>query len=659
MSQYVIFNGQRIVVPGGASFIDATALLSLGLGTTGAVALIGEADGGEPGVHVISNPNLAKSVFRSGDLANAIRLAFKPASDALVPGGASVVYAVKVNASTQAALALSSIDLQSIDYGLHTNQVYGIVGDGVSGGKIITIGFEQEAKVSSELGLTDIIDILYTGDASTAIITNSATVITTTLAGDQSDGSANLSIDLATYNTIQKMADYINAQTGYRAAIKTSEFAFDPANFDRYTGKKLIHAVDGIAFAAGSNTITFEALPDDLDKIVDGTDTIVISNSTNIGNDGEFVIQSHSTAGNGTVVVTNASGVTEAASPSTAGLKRVQRAVVKEIVDWVNDLSVYATATRKSGASGDVAPTNIDKTFFAGAIKGLSTNTTFQDGFNLINNYRINQVVPLISSDNIGGGSAEAETVMYQLKDHCVYASGIQGQLNTGGERQGYVGIEATKDQYKDHCRTLNNELVACTSMAVTALDVDGNQLEYPEWGLATICAGVQAGSEVGMPLTAKVLNVIGITQDNSWNPYDDADEMLLSGCLVARKNIQSGQIEIVKGITTYTAEDNDAFTQIEVRESLLVTSYELRNYLVSKFNGTKKKVGTASDYKNACIEKLNELSEDEVIISYDPKKINITVVADKVYPEVEVEPAQGIQYTLITVFAVQNVQTA
>jgi hypothetical protein len=59
--------------------------------------------------------------------------------------------------------------------------------------------------------------ITYTGDASTATVTVSGNALTTTLAGDQTDGSAALNIDLtnASYDTIQELVAFIAAQTGY------------------------------------------------------------------------------------------------------------------------------------------------------------------------------------------------------------------------------------------------------------------------------------------------------------------------------------------------------------------------------------------------------------------------------------------------------------
>lgn len=105
MARSITFGGQTQFRPGGLTRINASALTPIGPTATGIIGLLGEADGGQPGVAiVIDDPVLAKSTFRSGPLADAIRLAFNPSNDPRIPAGAFRVVAYKVNQSTQGAL---------------------------------------------------------------------------------------------------------------------------------------------------------------------------------------------------------------------------------------------------------------------------------------------------------------------------------------------------------------------------------------------------------------------------------------------------------------------------------------------------------------------------------------------------------------------------
>ena len=109
MTRSVTFGGQTQFKPGGLTRINADALTPIGLSATGIVHLVGEADGGPPGsqeVVIIDDPALARSVFRSGPLPDAVRVAFNPSGDARIPGGAFRCVCYKTNASLQSATQL-------------------------------------------------------------------------------------------------------------------------------------------------------------------------------------------------------------------------------------------------------------------------------------------------------------------------------------------------------------------------------------------------------------------------------------------------------------------------------------------------------------------------------------------------------------------------
>ena len=88
MTRFVTFGGQTQFKPGGLTRINANALAPIGLSATGIVHLLGEAEGGPPGSEeavIIDDPALAGSIYRSGPLADAIRVAFTPSGAAIIP----------------------------------------------------------------------------------------------------------------------------------------------------------------------------------------------------------------------------------------------------------------------------------------------------------------------------------------------------------------------------------------------------------------------------------------------------------------------------------------------------------------------------------------------------------------------------------------------
>lgn len=110
MSRSVTFNGITRFKPGGITKVNAEALNQVLLSANSIVALIGEAEGGEPGASAglvtLSDPSRATATYRSGALTNAIRLAFQSSGDPDILAGASQVLVWKTNNSTQASLSL-------------------------------------------------------------------------------------------------------------------------------------------------------------------------------------------------------------------------------------------------------------------------------------------------------------------------------------------------------------------------------------------------------------------------------------------------------------------------------------------------------------------------------------------------------------------------
>lgn len=98
MARFVQFNGLTLFHPGGLSKIDASNIIPVGLTASGIVGIIGEADGGPPGVlTVMDDGTLAGPTFTSGALPDATRIAFDPSNDERINGGAFRVIAYKVN----------------------------------------------------------------------------------------------------------------------------------------------------------------------------------------------------------------------------------------------------------------------------------------------------------------------------------------------------------------------------------------------------------------------------------------------------------------------------------------------------------------------------------------------------------------------------------
>lgn len=198
MASTVNVGGRTTAIPGSYTEVDASALARPGTGTTGVIALIGEASGGAPytaadsdfpGYYRITNPGKVPRTFRSGDMLEAGTMLFDATSDPNIPASAQEVVFVKVNPSTPSTRTLYDGTgaiwgvVSSRDYGLHTTQVSLDIEAGTDGGKLITVNahYDSKTEVFDNVGASAWFTVAHRISATLGHLT--ATIGTTTFTG--------------------------------------------------------------------------------------------------------------------------------------------------------------------------------------------------------------------------------------------------------------------------------------------------------------------------------------------------------------------------------------------------------------------------------------------------------------------------------------------
>lgn len=134
MAINVSFNGAVIYRPSSVSKTTIDVGGGFQLGTSGFVAVIGEADAGAPGaseVNLYNNRFVAdqlpqiRTKYRSGPIADAAGFLFSPGSDGAIPSGAQTVWFYKTNQSIRASLALANTYavVRANEYGVGGNRI--------------------------------------------------------------------------------------------------------------------------------------------------------------------------------------------------------------------------------------------------------------------------------------------------------------------------------------------------------------------------------------------------------------------------------------------------------------------------------------------------------------------------------------------------------
>lgn len=159
MSRKVMFNGALLVRPGAATKVDATAFNNVVLEGISTLALVGEADDGEPRVVKSWTSALAiRSYYRSGTLVDAAGIAKSPANDPRVPGGPTRFLTYKVNNSTQAYAMLTKAALATAaehqfteagPYQVNAGDVFNYETDSSGGAQNITFAGTQAVRTGS------------------------------------------------------------------------------------------------------------------------------------------------------------------------------------------------------------------------------------------------------------------------------------------------------------------------------------------------------------------------------------------------------------------------------------------------------------------------------------------------------------------------------
>ena len=174
MASTIFYQGRVISEPGAYSKVDASSLDQVGLAASGIVAIIGTAEGGIPVSALtsiedfirIKKPRQGKTTFRSGDLREAIPIAFNPSKDEDITAGAQEVIAMKVNPATQSEVTLGNasgdaVKFTSADYGAFCDQINVTIANGDTQGKQVVVTFEDSLQAVDDLGGDAIFKLKY------------------------------------------------------------------------------------------------------------------------------------------------------------------------------------------------------------------------------------------------------------------------------------------------------------------------------------------------------------------------------------------------------------------------------------------------------------------------------------------------------------------
>lgn len=318
------------------------------------------------------------------------------------------------------------------------------------------------------------------------------------------------------------------------------------------------------------------------------------------------------------------------------------------VIDWINANSQLISAAKASGATTPPA-TFANAKFMTGGIEGTALATHWQAALDQLKQVRVNSVVVLT-------GDAAVHAA---LEAHCSYMT-VVGR----SERDGFVGIGSgttasftlkDKTTVKSEVLNLNSRHVRAFAQSIERYSPAGVKTSYPPWYFAALAAGAQSGSSVGTSLTHKYLNILGFDQDSTWNPVDDAEELIQAG-LAFVENVEGVGRRLVRNVTTHLTSNNVAFTEGSVNEATNVSVYNFRTNLEFAV-GKKGFAGTITAARSVAVNTLGLLVDGEILTAY--RSLNIELVVDVMEVSVEIAPVIPINFVASTVHLVTIQQAA
>jgi hypothetical protein len=326
-----------------------------------------------------------------------------------------------------------------------------------------------------------------------------------------------------------------------------------------------------------------------------------------------------------------------------------------DIVTKLNLESDLVEAAAAAGATG--APDNTTAAvYLAGGHEGSSTpgqeavpTSTYADwqgAIDLLTKIRVNTI--WVATNN--------PAVHAYVKAHCQYMAGIGrserdakvGLLNTAG-----TGL-ATKSEIKSQIVNLNSRHVQAWAQQVERYNTSGDAEVFdPNFG-AAILAGMQAGSNPGTPLTHRLMNTLSLKQDSSWNPIDDAEEMIKAGLCFGEVVDNVGR-RVVRNVTTHLSSTNLAFQEASVNEAV---NYSVFNYRTAMERAVGKPgfAGTISAARGDAINILG-LLVGLTLTAY--RSLQFLLLLDVIENSLEISPVLPVNFVKTTVHLVSIPQSA
>lgn len=692
MSQY--FNGKFLVQPQASVFVDTSLLANLNPGASNILAVVGPSTAGFPQQGILfTDPNTARRTLRSGDLLDAILLAFDPSSQT---GGASQIIGVRVNSAIQARAKI--FDITNPVKASATVTIGGTAAAAQTytatiGGTIVTyvsVGGDTNSTIAANLAIninasvaTSVADPILgvTATAIAAVITltakypgldNNAVTLTSTATGTGTATSSSATLIGGTGNTLAALItdDYgiynnqINfsisagSVSGNKIVISLAQTTVNNVIGGTLVADNLSRALFSIQYtgvgSAATITINDSSLTTNVTGAIADNLNIPFATYTTVQQVVDFINATGKyTATLSSVAVSILNSVAEFDPKSAVDIKTAPvslTANLAALLDFLNsNTNLFFNAVRAVNPAAGQPAFNTSPSYFVGGSDGTTTTQDWTTAIAALQTQECNVVVP--TSD--------------QAAIHAAVLAHVQFMSDTGRKPRvaivgGAFGEYAPASPVPTSVITarvpaLNSQRAMLVSPGVKYFDVNGNLQTKGAPFLAALIGGMAAAVPAGTPLTHKYIsNIQGL--EINFTPADE--QALLLGGVAPVEFVQNKGFRIVQSKTTWLGAANFGKNEFSTVMAIDAVVRRIQDTLDDQLVGQIVSPITLAQAVSITETVLMQAQTDNLIVgdTNSPAFKNIsssTAGGDTIRVQFQMSPAIPANYILVSVSAV------
>lgn len=706
MAQRVVTSFVNTNIPG--AYPNVTVKSNpVGLGASGNVVIIGEADGGDSYQNVILKNNSftpdqldkVSEQYVSGQIVDAFRAFSAPSSDADIAGSANRIYIVKTNSSTKASAIVDT------DYGILRDQNFGANGNKYKY-QITSIAAEATPEVE---GTTIAAFGAALNGAEFQIRLNGGASTTVTLSTTPADHAtiADLIIELnallpagitasagtaANSLKLKINTDAAANRKGWGKSFELVDNSADLAALGLSAGLRVSAQEPGVEVAISRPDI---GLSETLD--VEATVALFVgyegTTATMTINAARTLLTTTVTGGSGanlSVDMTQYRTVADLASYISAqtGYSAIASAAAQQLapsaLDSVAAIGIASTASAqrpgrvKNAASNfakvmatsnalEFAPTATaglpavmaNAAFLAGGARGNTLAADIVNALTQLAGIQVNIVIPLFSQDatadiaegtTASGSTYTIAAINAAVKSHCI-------QYSTPKLKKNRIAVLSYwNDSYNDAkavAQGLANYRVSLCLQKVSQVNSAGQVVQFLPWYAACVAAGMQAGGFY-KSITNKFANVISFQDPEGFDSGSpgDCEDALDAGLLFLTQDTAGNRW--VSDQTTYGFDTNFVYNSIQATYCSDILALDLADAFQKAFVGKSLADVDAATAKSFLAQKMDGYKKIKLIAASDDaplgyKNDKISISGPTMDVSVEIKLATAIYFIPIS----------